>query len=116
MDDFPAFTKTAANRIAMNSHATPGVEGWVFEGAQGSQMTFWPCRGNASAAPHMHDFDEDMVVVRGCYTLALADRRVRLKPGEEYFIPKGTSHAGEAVAGTRTIHVFAGRRVERKEA
>jgi mannose-6-phosphate isomerase-like protein (cupin superfamily) len=116
MDDFPAFMKTAANRIAMSSHATPGVEGWVFEGADGSQMTFWTCRENATAAPHVHDFDEYMVVVHGCYTLLFADRCVRLEPGEEYFIPKGTSHAGRVVAGTRTIHVFGGQRVEREEA
>jgi hypothetical protein len=27
---------------------------------------------------------------------------------EEYFIPKGVPHGGEAAAGTRTVHAFGG--------
>jgi len=38
MDDFPDFTERPENRIAASSQATPGVEGYVFEGAYGSQM------------------------------------------------------------------------------
>ncbi len=41
MDDFPEFMRAAANRIATQSQATPGVEGYVFDGADGSQMAFW---------------------------------------------------------------------------
>jgi hypothetical protein len=33
MDDFPGFMKRAANRIATTSQSTPGVEGYVFDGA-----------------------------------------------------------------------------------
>lgn len=113
MEDFPTFMKSAANRIARSSHATPGVEGWVFDGADGSQLTFWTCREQASAAAHAHDFDEYMVVVAGSYTLILGRKRITLEKGDEYLIPKGTSHAGEVLAGTRTIHMFGGRRVER---
>jgi hypothetical protein len=43
MDDFPAFMQHAANRIAVSDNATPGVEGYVFDGADGSQMAFWTC-------------------------------------------------------------------------
>jgi mannose-6-phosphate isomerase-like protein (cupin superfamily) len=114
MDDFPGFMKSAINRIAASSQATPGVEGYVFDGADGGQMAFWTCRQAATSASHIHDFDEYMVVLQGCYTLVFSDRRVPLKPGDEYFIPKGLPHAGEVVAGTRTIHVFGGRRVERE--
>lgn len=106
--------KSPANRIALNSHATPGVEGWVFDGADGAQMTFWLCRETAAASAHVHDFDEYMLVVDGRYTLVLGEKRVTLGPGQEYVIPKGTLHSGEVVAGTRTIHVFGGRRVERE--
>lgn len=35
MDDFPEFMKSAANRIARTSQATPGVEGYIFDGAGG---------------------------------------------------------------------------------
>ena len=113
MDDFPEFMKRAANRIATSSQATPGVEGYVFDGADGSQMAFWTCRESAASAAHVHEFDEYMIVVQGCYTLILGDRRIPIKAGEEYFIPKGLSHGGEVVAGTRTIHAFGGHRAER---
>ena len=114
MHDFPIFMKSAANRIATNSQSTPGVEGYVYDGAGGGQMAFWTCHETAVSAPHVHDFDEYMVVVQGCYTLVFGEDRVPVKAGEEYFIPKGLWHGGEVVAGTRTIHAFGGRRAERE--
>lgn|SRR5262249_22685967 len=113
MDDFPSFMKRAANRIATSSQATPGVEGYVFDGADGSQMTIWTCREDAVADAQVHDYDEYFVVVQGCYTLVIDGKRIPIRAGEEYFIPKGVWHGGEAAAGTRTIHAFGGRRVER---
>jgi quercetin dioxygenase-like cupin family protein len=113
MEDFPGFMKSAANRIATGSQATPGVEGYVFDGADGSQMAFWTCHETAASEAHSHEFDEYMIVVQGCYTLLIGAGRVALKAGEEYFIPKGVVHGGEVVAGTRTIHAFGGRRAER---
>jgi hypothetical protein len=41
MDHFPEFMKNPANRIATSDQATPGVEGYVFDGVDGSQMAFW---------------------------------------------------------------------------
>lgn len=113
MDNFPEFMKHPANRIAVSSQATPGVEGCVFDGVDGSQMAFWTCRGSASSAPHVHEYDEYMVVVQGCYTLIIDGKRIPVRAGEEYFIPRGTRHAGEVIGGTRTIHAFGGRRAER---
>jgi mannose-6-phosphate isomerase-like protein (cupin superfamily) len=113
MEDFPGFMKSAVNRIATSSQATPGVEGYVFDGVDGSQMAFWTCHETAASEAHAHEFDEYMMVVQGCYTLLIGGGRVALKAGEEYFIPKGVAHGGEVVAGTRTIHAFGGRRAER---
>jgi quercetin dioxygenase-like cupin family protein len=113
MEDFPGFMGSAANRIATSSQATPGVEGYVFNGADESQMAFWTCHETAASEAHAHEFDEYMLVVQGCYTLLIGGGRVKLKAGEEYFIPKGVVHGGEVVAGTRTIHAFGGRRAER---
>jgi ethanolamine utilization protein EutQ (cupin superfamily) len=95
MEDFPAFMKCSANRIATSSQATPGVEGYVFEGAEGSQMAFWTCRETTISAPHVHDYDEYMVVVLGCYTLIVDGRRMPIKAGEEYFIQRGSRMAGK---------------------
>ena len=105
--------KHPANRIAATDQATPGVEGYVFDGADGSQMAFWTCSQTAPSAAHVHEYDEYMVVVQGCYTLAIDGRRIPLKAGDEYFIAKGVRHSGEVVAGTRTIHAFGGYRTDR---
>ena len=108
MDAFPEFMKHPANRIATGSQATPGVEGYVFDGADRSQMAFWTCHLTDRSAPHVHEFDAYMVVVRGCYTLIIDGERIPVRAGEEYFIPKGVFHGGEPLAGTRTIHAFGG--------
>ena len=116
MDDFPKFMKHPANRIATSSQSTPGVEGYVFDGADGSQMAFWTCRQTAASAAHVHDYDEYMAVVQGCYTLIIKGKRVPVKAGEEYFIPRGVLHGGEVWEGTRTIHAFGGRRANKVRA
>jgi len=71
MNDFPDFMKSPANRIATTDQSTPGVEGYVFDGLDGSQMAFWTCSQTASSSAHVHDFDEYMLVVQGCYTLII---------------------------------------------
>jgi quercetin dioxygenase-like cupin family protein len=113
MNDFPAFMKHRANRIARSNQATPGVEGYVFDGADGSQMAFWTCHETAPSAEHAHEYDEYMIVVQGCYTLMIDGKRIPLHAGHEYFIPRGVEHRGEVVAGTRTIHAFGGHRADR---
>ncbi len=113
MPAFPAFMKSPANRIAAAGQATPGVEGYVFDGADGSQMAFWTCTQTAASAAHTHEYDEYMVVVQGCYTLIINTDLIPLNAGDEYFIPRGTEHSGEVLAGTRTIHAFGGHRADR---
>jgi quercetin dioxygenase-like cupin family protein len=113
MQDIPEFMKHPANRIAASHQATPGVEGFVFDGADGHQMAFWSCRKDASSAPHAHEYEEYMLVVEGCYTLIMEDQRIPVRAGEEYLIPRGVAHGGEVQAGTRTIHAFGGHRADR---
>jgi len=116
MQEFPEFMRSAANRIARGQQATPGVEGYVFDGADASQMAFWTCRQIAKSAAHTHDFDEYMLVVQGCYTLIIGSERIALTAGQEYVIPRGVEHSGEClVAGTRTIHAFGGHRADREK-
>jgi quercetin dioxygenase-like cupin family protein len=113
MQEFPSFMKNRSNMVARSNQATPGVEGFVFDGVDGNQMAFWTCPENAVSAPHVHDFDEYMVVVQGCYTLLIDDKRVPLRTGDEYVIARGVAHGGEVAAGTRTIHAFGGHRADR---
>ena len=113
MNDFPDFMKNPTNRIATTDQATPGVEGYVFDGADGSQMALWTCIETAVSAAHVHEFDEYMIVVQGCYTLIIDGDRIPMGAGQEYLIRRGTPHSGEVVAGTRTIHAFGGHRADR---
>ena len=113
MKEFPDFMRQPANRIATTSQATPGVEGYVFDGADGSQMAFWMCRETAASATHAHEFDEYIAVLQGRYTLIIDGEKIPLRPGEEFFIPRGVSHGGEVEGGTRTIHAFGGHRANR---
>jgi uncharacterized cupin superfamily protein len=112
MDDFPKFMKNPRNSIGAGSPSR-GMDGWVFDGKDGSQMALWSCSTNGKAEEHVHDFDEWFVVLKGQFTLVTGDRRISLIAGQEHVIPKGTPHASEFVAGTRTIHGFAGCRVPR---
>ncbi len=113
MAHFPTFMKNPANRIASGSQHTPGITGFVFDGADGSQMAFWECSTDATTAEHIHAFDEYFIVVEGCYVLYLDGEEVRVGAGQEHFIPKGTRISGRVTAGTRTIHVFGGHRANR---
>ena len=106
--------KHQANRVASTDQATPGVEGYVFDGVEGSQMAFWTCVQDAVSSRHWHEFDEYMLVVQGCYTLVIERRQIPIQAGEEYFIPGGFVHSGAVIAGTRTIHAFGGHRADRE--
>ncbi|MFZ0593558.1 MAG: hypothetical protein WAM39_24075 [Bryobacteraceae bacterium] len=110
---FPEFMKHPAKRIAKSDQATPGTESYVFDGAEGSQNRFLDLRGDGKVQGQAHEYDEYMVAVQGCYTLIIDGNRILLRAGEKYFIPKGTLHNGEVLAGTRTIHAFGGHRADR---
>ena len=114
MNDFPEFMKNPKNKIAATSQSK-GIEGYVYDGADGSQMAYWTCNTNGVSDKHTHDYDEYFIVVQGEYTVIISGKRIPVNQGEEYFIPKGEPHAGEFIAGTRTIHAFGGKRADRGE-
>lgn len=111
MNEFPQFMKNPLNLIGKASQYTEGIEGYVFNGANGSQMAFWTCYQDRDSQEHTHEFDEYLVVVQGRYTVIINGKEAVIDAGQECHIPKGTPHAGKAVSGTRTIHCFGGKRV-----
>ncbi len=115
MSDFPAFMKNPINRISTSSQRTPGIEGYVFDGTDGSQVAFWRVERDAVTTEHVHAFDEWFLVIEGSYILMLNGKEVHVGAGQEYFIPRGTRIAGRVTGGTRTIHAFGGRRAEREK-
>lgn len=114
MADFPAFVRNPANRIASASQFTSDVEGYVFDGADGSQAALWTARADRVSKDHAHDFDEYVLVIEGRGAIVVGDVRTELRAGDEMVIPKGTVQRMEVAAGTRTLHVFGGRRAERQ--
>ncbi|MFZ5975686.1 MAG: cupin domain-containing protein [Bacillota bacterium] len=115
MKDFPQFMKNPLNRIRQASQFTKDIEGYVFDGLDGSQMAFWTCHHDRTSEAHAHAYDEYIVCVGGRYGVIINGETVTLHPGGECFIPAGTVHGGSCIAGTRTIHAFGGKRAERAD-
>jgi len=114
MKDFPDFMRNPANKVDSKSQYTPGIEGYVFDGADGSQMAFWTYKQTAKSKEHSHEYEEYIVVIQGQYTIIIENDRIPLHPGDEYMITKGVVHSGEAIAGTRAIYAFGGKRAKRE--
>jgi len=112
--DFPAFMKNPVNRVAVQSQFTDDIEGYVFDGVDGSQVAFWRCTHDRISREHAHDFDEYMFVIEGRCAVIVGGNRTELKAGQELVSPRGTLQSMEASAGTRTMHVFGGRRAQRE--
>ncbi|MEE8419299.1 MAG: hypothetical protein V3S02_04225 [Dehalococcoidales bacterium] len=41
MEEFPPFMRNPANKIAGTAQFTRGIQGYVYDGADDSQMAFW---------------------------------------------------------------------------
>jgi len=81
LDTFPQFMKHPANGIVRSNLTTPGIEGYVFDGANGSQVAFWTCSETATSAATTTSYDEYMVVVQGCYTLVIHGKQTAVEGG-----------------------------------
>lgn len=113
MKDFPNFMKNPVNMVDPSTQFTPGIEGYVFDGLDGSQMAFWTYGETAISEEHEHTYEEYIVVVQGKYNLTINGKVISLEAGDEYVIPRGTIHSGEAFEGTRAIYAFGGNRAKR---
>jgi quercetin dioxygenase-like cupin family protein len=113
MKEFPDFMKNPKNQVENKDQYSKDIEGYYFEGADGSQMAFWTAYTDGVSATHTHPFDEYMICVYGKYTVLIGGREVALEAGDEFLIPKGTEHACRRIAGTRTIHAFGGKRIQK---
>ncbi|OPJ62869.1 cupin [Clostridium oryzae] len=74
MKDFPEFMKSEKNHISNNQQNTKDIDGYFFEGEDGSQMAFWTCYSDRTSKEHEHEFDEYMVCVCGQYTVTMNDQ------------------------------------------
>ena len=115
MKEFPYFMKNKMNLIPASEQNTKDIEGYYFEGADGSQMAYWTCYSDKISNKHIHQFDEYMICVGGQYIAYIENKKYILNPGDELYIKKGKKQWGECKAGTRTIHVFGGQRIKKNK-
>jgi len=113
MKDFPGFMRNRKNAIAEGSPDS-GIEGYVYDGVDGSQIIHWTCGVDGVSEEHCHPFGEYMVVVSGSYEMAVKGKKTRLSAGDEFYVPEDIPHSGRFTKGTRTIHCFGGKRAERR--
>lgn len=113
MNEYPEFMRRQANAVASHQQSA-GVQGFVFDGIDGCQVIAFQCAKSGISKEHVHDFDEYFVVIQGEYTLGIEGKTIKLRAGQEYFIPRGVPHDGAFTAGTRTINAFGGRRAGRQ--
>ena len=112
MIQFPKFMRRRCNAVK-TSRQSGGMEGYLFEGADGSQMVIWQSKRGGISEMHTHDYDEYAIVVEGTFTGTVGGKKVRLRAGDECVIPAGVPHDGVYSANYRAIDAFGGRRVVR---
>ena len=111
MKDFPDFMKNKLNRINPSQQNTPDIDGYYYEGADGSQICFWTYFSDRESKENIHEFDEYVICVCGEYVEIFNEEEHILHSGDELLIPKRTPHHGRVTKGTRTIHAFGGKRI-----
>ena len=112
LSEFPKFMRQSCNAVR-NKEQDGGMEGYVFDGADGSQIVIWQFPTGRKSEIHIHDYDEYAIVVHGTFTGTIGGNHVILGPGDECVIPAGVSHGGVCSANYRAIDAFGGRRVKR---
>jgi uncharacterized protein YndB with AHSA1/START domain len=115
LGSFPAFMIGPANRVAEASLRIPGVDAFVFDGADGTQLTLCHAKSDASTGEQWRDADEYIAVLEGSYVLTINGMEIQLGAGREFVIPRGARISGRYAAGTRTLHAFNGRGLKRSE-
>ena len=65
MSEFPEFMRNPANKVVTKEQFTLNIEGYVFDGADDSQMAFWTNPNGGISTEHTHDYDEYFVMVEG---------------------------------------------------
>ena len=111
MKDFPLFMKNQLNHIDSSQQNTPDIDGYYYEGADGSQVCFWTYYSDRESKESSHDFDEYVICLSGEYVEIFGNTAHTLYAGDELLIPRQTPHHGRVAKGTRTIHVFGGKRI-----
>ena len=109
--DFPEFMRSKLNHIDSSQQNTPDIDGYYYEGKDGSQVCMWTYFADRDSKENVHEFDEYVLCVEGEYVEIFDGVEHVLHKGDELIVLKETPHHGRVKKGTRTIHVFGGKRI-----
>ncbi len=107
MAEFPSFVRNTRNCIARSSQYTNDIEGFVWDGADGSQICVWTSHADRTSTEHAHDFD-DVLVIEGKCTAIVDGKRIELAPGQ------GMARASRANVGARSRYRTSSRHLLRR--
>jgi quercetin dioxygenase-like cupin family protein len=113
MQDFPEFMKTPKNKVPNQNQYSHDIEGYYYTANDNQQIAFWTAHTAGTSKTHTHPYDEYIACIQGKYTVIIDGGEVDLEKGDEFLVPKGTEHVCRRVAGTRTIHAFGGKRIQK---
>jgi quercetin dioxygenase-like cupin family protein len=107
--------KNPKNKVPNQNQYSTDIEGYYYQAADGSQMAFWTAHTAGESKTHTYPYNEYVICVQGKYTVLINGKEVDLEPGDEFLIPKDTEHGCRRIAGTRTIHAFGGKRIQKTQ-
>ena len=76
MKDFPEFMKNEKNHISSSQQNTEDINGYYFEGADGSQMAFWTCYSDRVSKEHKHEFDDIRLLLQDSIQQLLMEKKL----------------------------------------
>lgn len=83
---------------------SPGYTRAGFRGERAQLVCSWVEPGGGAAEPHVHDFDQVMIVVEGSLLMELDGVEELVNAGQLLVIPAGVWHSALAVGEARTIN------------
>jgi quercetin dioxygenase-like cupin family protein len=78
----------------------------VLSGKQG-MMVWWTIKAGAHAAPHKHDHEQIVWVLKGRMDFRIGDERRSMVAGDVAVIPGGVEHEGTFPEDTEVVDMFA---------
>jgi quercetin dioxygenase-like cupin family protein len=108
MNLFPQFLRNPINAVA---GAPEGMKGYLFLGADETQVVFWENESGGKCQGHSHPFDEYACIIQGRWAGRLGALQTVLARGQECHIPARILHSGEHSANYRAVDAWAGPRV-----
>ena len=84
MEAFPDFMKASLNHIDSSQQNTPDIDGYYYEGKDGSQICFWTYFSDRESKENVHEFDEYVLCVEGEYVEIIGEDPIDYEIIDDY--------------------------------